>query len=359
LSLSSLAGNYRILKRLAQGADLLPVVKADAYGHGIVPVSKKLVQCGARRLAVAYVREGVVLRRAGIRAKILVITPTLPAEIPLALSRGLTLQVSTLEGAQAIARVARRLGRQGIPVHVKIDTGMGRVGFRPDQSLSDLTALFRIPEIRVESLYTHLATADWTNPDYAKKQSFLFRRVLEATGMEVCHIANSAALLTSFPLARGSWARPGLALYGVYPNPRMKRLARLKPVMQLKCRVIHVKTIAKGQSVSYNRTFIAKRTTQVATLGIGYADGLLRSLSNKGHCLLHGKKAPLIGNVCMDMSLVDATGIRGLKAGDVATLWGTEGSAVLGVEEQADAAGTIAYELLCAVGDRVQRIYKR
>lgn len=357
VDLSALKANFRVLRRLARGSGLIPVVKADAYGHGLVPVARALVSAGARKLAVAYVREGVALKRARLRADVLVLTPALPFEIPFALQHGLTLQISSREGAVEIDRAAGKLGLVAC-VHVKIDTGMGRVGFRPEKSLQDLLALYRLPNLRVESFYTHLATADWANPAYARRQALLFKRVMEATGQEVCHVANSAALLTGLKTARGTWARPGLALYGIPPNPRLKRNAPLKPVMQFKCRVLQVKTLEAGESVSYNRTFIAKRRTVVATLAAGYADGLLRHLSNRGHALLRGRKVPLIGNVCMDMTMADATRIPGVKVGDIATFWGRDGKVSLGVEEQAADAGTIPYELLCAVGERVRRVYR-
>lgn len=356
VDLAALRANYRLLARRARGSGLIPVVKADAYGHGLVPVSRALVAAGARFLAVAYVREGVALRRARIRVPVLVLTPTLPDEIPLALTHRLTLQVSSLAGAAEIGRVARKFGVIA-EVHVKIDTGMGRVGFRPEQALRDLLTLPAIEGIRVGAFYTHLATADWANPAYARRQALLFKRVMEATGQKACHVANSAALLTGLAPARGTWARPGLALYGIPPNPRLARGVRLKPVMQFKCRVLHVKTIQAGESVSYNRTFVAKRRTTVATLAVGYADGLLRHLSNRGHALVHGRRVPLIGNVCMDMTLADVTRVPGVRPGDVATLWGRDGKSRLDVSEQAKAAGTIPYELLCAVGGRVRRVY--
>jgi alanine racemase len=357
VDLAALRANYRALRARAGGAEILPVVKADGYGHGLVPVSRALVSAGARTLAVAYVREGADLRRAGLKADILVLTPTLPAEVPTALRLGLVLQVSTLSGARSLSRTARRL-RTRARVHVKVDTGMGRVGFRPEQSLADLLSLFRLEGLRLEGFYTHLATADWADPAYARRQALLFKRVLEATGQEVGHVANSAALLTGMESARGTWARPGLALYGVLPSPRLAGKVSLRPVMQFKCRVIQVKTIGPGESVSYNRTFIAKRPTRVATLAAGYADGVNRHLSNRGHALVRGRRVPLIGNVCMDMTLADVTAVPGVREGDTAVLWGRDGKAVLGVGEQASDAGTIAYELLCGVGRRVTRVYR-
>ena len=361
ISLSALGQNFHELQRLAKGSEVLPVVKANAYGHGLVPVSKALIQAGARFLAVAFVQEGVALRHSGLNCPILVLTPTLPPEIPSLLNSRLTPQVSSLEGAKALANEARKLKINNLVVHVKIDTGMARVGVRTPQALKEIAAIQNVPGIKVEAVYTHLATADWSDPKYAWKQITLFRQALEKineAGMTPStHIANSASLITYYPQSKGTWVRPGIALYGVYPNPKMKNKAKLTPVMQLKTRILHMKVLEKGESVSYGRTYTAKKKIKVATLGIGYADGLIRSLSNKGYCLIRGKKVPLIGTVCMDMTMADVSKVPGVKTGDVATIFGRDGNAFLPVEEQAALAGTISYELLCAVGERVQRIY--
>ncbi len=361
ISLSALGQNFHELQRLAKGSEVLPVVKANAYGHGLVPVSKALIQAGARFLAVAFVQEGVALRNSGLNCPILVLTPTLTPEIPSLLNSRLTPQVSSLEGAKALANEARKLKINNLVVHVKIDTGMARVGVRTPQALKEIAAIQNVPGIKVEAVYTHLATADWSDPKYAWKQITLFRQALEKineAGMTPStHIANSASLITYYPQSKGTWVRPGIALYGVYPNPKMKNKAKLTPVMQLKTRILHMKVLEKGESVSYGRTYTAKKKIKVATLGIGYADGLIRSLSNKGYCLIRGKKVPLIGTVCMDMTMADVSKVPGVKTGDVATIFGRDGNAFLPVEEQAALAGTISYELLCAVGERVQRIY--
>ena len=361
ISLSALGQNFHELQRLAKGSEVLPVVKANAYGHGLVPVSKALIQAGARFLAVAFVQEGVALRNSGLNCPILVLTPTLTPEIQSLLNSRLTPQVSSLEGAKALVKEARKLKINNLVVHVKIDTGMARVGVRTPQALKEIAAIQNVPGIKVEAVYTHLATADWSDPKYAWKQITLFRQALEKineAGMTPStHIANSASLITYYPQSKGTWVRPGIALYGVYPNPKMKNKAKLTPVMQLKTRILHMKVLEKGESVSYGRTYTAKKKIKVATLGIGYADGLIRSLSNKGYCLIRGKKVPLIGTVCMDMTMADVSKVLGVKTGDVATIFGRDGKAFLPVEEQAALAGTISYELLCAVGERVQRIY--
>ena len=361
ISLGALKSNFKALQKLAKGSEVLPVVKANAYGHGLVPVAQALVSAGAKFLAVAFVQEGVVLRKAGVKVPVLVLSPTLPAEIPVLLKNKLIPQVSSVAGAQALSKTARKAKIKTVAVHVKIDTGMGRVGVKAANAMKEIEAIRRVPGIQVTGVYTHLATADWSDPKYAWGQITRFRQALEKIKgphkVPGTHLANSAALITYYPQSKGTWVRPGIALYGVYPSPTMKNRVKLTPVMQVKTRVIHTKTLEKGESVSYGRTYTAKKRIKVATLAMGYADGLLRSLSNKGSCLIKGRKVPLIGTVCMDMTMADVSKVPGIRVGDVATFFGRDGKAVLPVEEQAARAGTISYELLCAVGERVPRVY--
>ncbi len=363
ISLKALQHNFLELKRLAGDAEVLPVVKANAYGHGLVPVSKALVGAGAKALAVATVREGVTLRNAVVTCPILILTPTLPAEIPTLLQYCLTPQVSSVEGARELAKVAKQMKVSRVPIHLKLDTGMGRVGVRVERAVREFDTIRRIPGIRVDAVYTHLATADWLDPKYAWKQITLFKQALDGfrkiSGGKTfqSHMANSAALLAYYPQSAGTWVRPGLALYGVYPNQNLRSKAKLIPVMQVKTRIIHLKALDKGQSVSYGRTYTAKKPIKVATLSLGYADGVQRVLSNKAHFLVRGKRVPVIGRVCMDMTLIDVSKVPGVKLGDIATFFGRDGKTVLSVNEQATLAGTISYELLCAVGERVPRIY--
>lgn len=362
VSLGALARNFKALQSLAKGSQILPVVKANAYGHGAVPVSKALLAAGAKRLAIATVQEGVELRRSGLRCPILVLTPTLPAEIPALIENGLTPQVSSYEGACHLSRVARKMKAGTIPVHIKIDSGMGRVGLRINRVLEEIQAIRKVPGLAVEAVYTHLATADWTDPKYAWRQITLFNKALGGVRQKLgfapaTHVANSASLITYFPQSAGTWVRPGIALYGIYPNPKFKSRVALTPVMQVKARVIHLNYMEKGESVSYGRTYTAKKRIKVATLGIGYADGVHRVLSNKTSFLVKGRRVPQIGTVCMDMTMLDVSNVPGVKVGDTATFFGRDGKAFIPVEEQASLAGTISYELLCAVGQRVPRIY--
>ena len=367
VSLKALRQNARNLTRLARPSGLIAVVKANAYGHGIVPASKAFLQGGAKCLGVAFVQEGVTLRKAGLKCPIIVLTPTLEAEIPTLLKYKLTPQISSYEGAKTLSKVAQKFGVKKVGVHVKLDTGMGRVGFQAHEIQEFIDQLLSLPAIKIEAFYTHLATADWADPGYASEQIASFddtfeklKRIFPGEPEDLnAHVANSAALLADFfPRMKGGWVRPGLAFYGVYPNERAKKRIALIPAMQLKARIIHIKELGKGRSVSYGRTFFTKGPTKVATLGIGYADGLLRSLSNKGFCLVRGKRVPLVGTVCMDMTMADVSKVPGVKVGDVATLFGRDGQTALPVEEQAALAGTISYELLCAVGERVPRVYR-
>jgi alanine racemase len=357
VSLSALKANFKALQKLARGSEVLPVVKANAYGHGAAQVSKALVAAGAKFLAVAFVEEGVALRRGGLKVPILVLTPTFPVELPVLLKNKLIPQVSSVEGARAVSKAAQKLGLAKVGVHVKLDTGMARVGLRPNEALHALEAITRVPRIKVEGLYTHLATADWTDPKFAWGQITQFRQTLEKVHrkglMPATHVANSAALITYYPQSQGTWVRPGIALYGVYPNPSLKNRVKLIPVMQVKTKVLQVKEMEKGESVSYGRTYHATRKIKVATLAMGYADGVPRRLSNKGVFLIRGKKAPIVGTICMDMTMVDVSRVPGVRVGEGALFFGKG----LPVEEQAALAGTISYELLCGIGARVPRVY--
>ena len=260
ISLTALKSNFKALAKIARGSHVLPVVKANAYGHGAVQVSQALLQAGAKRLAVATVQEGAELRTFGVECPILVLTPTLKEEIHDLLENGLIPQVSSYGGALEVAQAARKMKTGPVPVHVKLDTGMGRLGVKIHRILDEMRAIRKIPELKVEALYTHLATADWTDPKYAWKQIMLFNQALESLRQKegffpMTHVANSAALLTYFPQSAGTWVRPGIALYGIYPNPAFKNKVALTPVMQVKAKIIHLKKMEKGQSVSHGRTY--------------------------------------------------------------------------------------------------------
>lgn len=362
IDLSALTHNLGVVRRfLAPGCDVLAVVKADAYGHGAVAVTKSLMAQGIGRFGVATIQEGVLLREGGVTGQILILGAVLPAQFEDLLHHRLTPAIHEPEIAQALAA---RLGAGGAPypVHLKIDTGMGRLGVSPEQVLPLLQAEpFRGP-LRLEGLMTHLADADNVDPAYTNSQIERFQTVqaqAAAAGHRIplTHAANSAAMV-AYPSARFSLVRPGLMLYGYLSAPPRSAPVLLSPVMTLSSTVVQVRTLETGQSVSYNRAFIAARKSRIAVLPIGYADGYSRALSNRGEVLLHGKRCPVVGRVCMDMTLVDVTALAAVAPGDEAVLIGRQGGETILATDLAAGLGTIPYEILCGIGPRVPRVHR-
>jgi len=349
-----------VRQRLLSPSEILAVVKADAYGHGAVVISQTLVQLGIPRLGVATLQEGIVLREAGICAPILVMGALFANQFPDMIAYRLTPVVYDRETAAGFAAcVGSR--PEPYPVHVKVDTGMGRLGLSPDEVLSLLQSpLFRGP-LRVEGLMTHLADADSQDPSYTQTQIARFSSVvsqLEMAGLQVplIHAANSAAILCH-PSAHFTVVRPGIMLYGYHTTPLRDGAPELKPVLTLTTNVVQVRAVAPGESVSYSRTFIASRPSRIAVLPIGYADGYSRALSNCGAVLIGGRRAPVVGRVCMDMTMVDVTDIPEVRPGHEAVLLGRQGTMQITAADLAAWLGTIPYEVLCSIGPRVIRRY--
>ena len=362
ISLDALEGNYRALRAaIPAGCRFLGVVKANAYGHGAVPVAQKLESLGCEMLAVACLDEGEQLRRAGVTAPILILGPSQPALAERIVRAGLTQAVSDPALARALSDAAGRLGVTA-RVHVKLDTGMSRTGILAqdaNQAADEAAALVALPRLEAEGAFTHFANAD-SDEAYTMLQFTRFLDALEAMERRhgltfpVRHCAASAATL-NYPCTHLDMVRPGIALYGHYPDPscRENSPVSLTPVMSLYTRAVAVRDLPAGTPVSYGCTRVVERDTRVAVLPIGYGDGLFRLLSNRFDVQFASGRAPVLGRICMDMCMVDVTDLPDVRAGDAACVFGADKP----IEEASDRLGTISYELLCDVSPRVPRIY--
>jgi alanine racemase len=358
IDLGAVRDNVRAISAVLQKpAGLMAVVKADAYGHGAEMVARAAVEAGASGLGVATVDEGVQLRRAGLGAAILVLGHATEDEAETAVAHDLAVGVSRIQVARALGGAASRAGRPA-RVHLKIDTGMGRLGVAPGDAVSLGRALAALDGIRLEGCFTHFATADECDLGFARAQLEQFRGVLqrlEEAGVSagVRHAANSAAVL-ALPESHLDLVRVGIALYGVCPAPHLAGRIPLRRVMRLRARVTHVKQVPAGATIGYGRAYRAEQPTTIATLPVGYADGYPRLLSARGEVSLGGRRLPLAGRISMDQCTVDA-GHVAVQVGDEAELWGE----AVPVEEIADQAQTIAYEILAGVSPRVPRLFVR
>jgi alanine racemase len=352
---AALAGNFAELARIAGGAAaVLPVVKSDAYGHGLTLVARALRDAGAQRFAVATAVEGEALRRAGIAGSIVVLGGVYPADFDGVVDAGLAPVVWNVETARALAACGRAAGRT-VPLHVKVDTGMRRLGVAPADAPALLRALADLPGVTVEGLFTHFADAESVGGAATRRQLAVFEQLVSELAdarlrPPLVHAANSAATLSE-PRARFDVVRPGLALYGVYPCADTRAAARLRPVMRFVTRVVALRTLDAGVAIGYGGTFVTARPSVIATLPVGYADGYPRALSNRGEVVVRHRRASLAGRVCMDQIMIDVTDVDGAAVGDEVVLWGGP----LPVAEVAERAGTIAYELLTRVAARVPR----
>ncbi|MBI5238978.1 MAG: alanine racemase [Elusimicrobia bacterium] len=341
----------RFRRRLPRATRLLFVVKGDAYGHGAVQCARAAEKCrGADWLGVSSVEEGVVLREAGARLPVLVLGSLYPFESFLAaVEFGLTPTVASLDSARRLAEVARRLRRK-VSCHLKIETGMGRIGMSPAAAEAAAGYLLQTGRVDVAGAYTHFSCAE-TDRAFTLEQLRRFKRALAGLARigvspRLRHAANSAAALR-YPAARLDLVRPGLAIYGLVPG--------FRPVLSLKSKVVFLKTVPRGAAIGYGATFRAKRPTRVATVPIGYADGWTRRLSNRCSALLGGRRCPVIGTISMDMLMLDATAVPGARVGDDVVLIGRQGREEITAAEAAAAAGTIPYETTTALTSRVPR----
>jgi len=370
IDLDAVAHNLQGIKNhVGENVKVIAVVKANMYGHGVVPVARTLLENGAALLAVHRLVEGIQLRQAGITAPVLVMGYTLPAEAQAVVRWKLTPTVNEREQAEALAAAAREQGVQ-LPVHVKVDTGMGRWGLLPDETVAFCRWLVTLQWLELEGLYTHFAVADEANDSARTCTRWQLNTYLDALqdlvahniSVPLRHAANSAATLT-LPQSHLDAVRPGLILFGMLPSQEMTSPFPLQPVMTLKSRVVRLCTLPAGASIGYGCTFTTKRPTKVALAPIGYGDGYHRLFSNRAQVLIHGQRAPIRGRVSMDQVVIDVSDIPHVKLHDTVVFFGKQtgewGEAILSAEEVASWAETINYEVTTSLLSRITRVYLR
>ncbi len=369
INLKALAHNFEELKKLAtknmsHAAGVMTVIKADAYGHGMLQVAQALEQVGCKYLGVSNISEAVLLRAAGLKQKILLFESTMARDAQDIIDYQLTPTVCSMEMAHALDKYAHQVGKQ-VAIHIKIDTGMGRMGVSQSEALGIVKMIrLQCPNLILEGVYTHFPVAD-TDRDFTITQMRHFRDIVYSMENQFItftyvHAGNSMGL-GDYKSDLFNLARPGIMLYGIYPSVELRSKVNLKPVMSVKARVIFVQTIPKGQGISYGHTFKAKEDITVAILPIGYSNGYLRSLSNRAFVLIGGLRCPVVGRVTMDQIIVDVTAVtlsgRTPKVNDEAVILGEQKGEHITADELAQWAGTISYEMICALGSRLPRIY--
>jgi alanine racemase len=372
VDLAAVAHNFRLAVEIA-GRPAMGIVKADAYGHGAVRVARVLLEAGAPLLAVALVEEGLELRESGIEAPILVMGAAYGERYDLLVQHRLTPIVFTPEQIERLARAARSAGVR-TAAHLEIDTGMGRLGVAPGELPEVVEALRGSPEVELDGICTHFASADVEPRATTERQMRLFREASDALARaglapRLHHLANSAGTL-EYPAGRQDVTRPGIMIYGYSPFASAAPISlaareaasRLRPALTWRTAISHLKTVAPGTAVSYGGHWVAQRTSRIATIPVGYGDGYHRRLSGRpgfgsADVLVRGRRAPVAGTVCMDLAMVDVTDVPGARIGDEVVLLGAQGELRIGADELASRLGTISYEILCAIGKRVPRRY--
>lgn len=357
VNLDNLGYNFNKIKKIAaSGLKIMVVVKADAYGHGLVPIAQKLQECGADYLGVASIDEGIKLRQAGIGLPILILGLILKKDAAPLFKYNLAVTICNEDFAKVLNKQACIL-RRPVTVHVKVDTGMGRIGVMQDDALKIIRKIYKLKFINVEGVFTHFAFAD-TNKDFTIYQIGLFNQLISELGKEkiaipLFHAANSAGLI-NYPKGYFNMARPGLIIYGLCPFEN--RGIKIKPLLSLKTKVIYAKKVPAGYGISYGHTYVTKKNTTIVTLPVGYGDGYPRNLSNIAPVLIKGRRFTISGRICMDQIMVDV-GDLPVKAGDEAVLIGAQNGFKITAEELAFLSGTIPYEIVCGLGSRIPRIY--
>jgi alanine racemase len=345
---------------IGEGVEVIGVLKANAYGHGAAPIAQAAVQAGISRLAVHRLSEGTALRHAGIKVPILIMGYTPPEGAFKILNACLTPSVITLEFAKALSIVSRS-NNKTTSIHIKVDTGMSRYGLMPDEVLAFAKKLLQLPGLFLEGIFTHLATSELVDQSFAHEQLIIFEQVLKtlkSSGIEfpLIHAASSAAIV-KFPEAYFNAVRLGIFLYGGKSSKDFELPFELRSALTLKSIVSRVRVLPPGSAISYNRTYILKEATRVALVPVGYGDGYPRNLSNRASVLIHGKRARIIGMICMDQFVVDISEIPEVKQDDEVVLIGKQGTDFIGVEELAELANTNSNEIMTSLSSRVARYY--
>lgn len=364
IDLNNLEHNMKEIAKLCKGKEIIAVLKADAYGHGALDVARTLINGGTTKLGVAVITEALELRDSGIDTPIVILGYT-PLSFAKELIRNdIEQTVYTYECAAELSKETQSLNKR-VKIHVAVDTGMGRIGFLPtEQGLDEIEALSKLPNVDIEAIFTHFATADEADKSYTLEQIEKFNwfcDTLEKRGVNVGkkHIANSAAII-DMPDVYFDGVRPGILLYGYYPSYEVNReKLDLKRVLTLKANISYVKTLPKGEYISYGRRFHTERESIIATIPIGYADGYSRQMLNKAKVIINGQLAPVVGSICMDQCMVDVTDIGQVKEGDEVILLGEQNGVKFDAEDMAEIIGTISYEVICMISKRVPRVYIR
>ncbi|MCC8170006.1 MAG: alanine racemase [Oscillospiraceae bacterium] len=365
VDLDAITHNIQEIRKITNpNAQIMAVVKADAYGHGFLEVAKTLLENGADRLAVAVLQEGKQLRSRGVDVPILILGASSEESIEDLINFNITPSVFDYEFAKALSYVAEKKEKI-IKIHIKIDTGMSRIGFVATEDntsiVDEIVKISKLPYIEIEGIFSHFATSDESDKEYTLLQYKRFTDViqrLEERGINIPikHICNRAAIMM-YPEMHLDMVRPGVILYGMYPSDEVdKSRLDLIPAMTLKARISHVKEVEPGRGVSYGKDYITDKVTKIATVPIGYADGYIRRLAKKGKMLVGGKTAPIIGRICMDQCMIDITNVHNINKGDEVIIFGREG---VTIDDLARWLETINYEVSCLIGKRIPRIYTK
>ena len=366
IDLDAVAYNMeQMKKRIGDNARLIGVIKTDGYGHGAVPIAEMFEEMHyVWGYAVACIGEAVVLRKNGIKKPILILGCVFPDEYETMIEHDIRAAVYTEQMAEAMSETAVRMGKKAY-FHIKVDTGMGRIGFQVNEESADvIERISRLPNVCIEGMFTHFAKADEKDKTYTLQQheKFMWMKAeMEKRNISISYFdCDNSAGIIDFPDMKHDLARAGISTYGMYPSDEVDKSAvDLKPALRLTSHVSFVKEVEPGTSISYGGTFVAPEKMKVATIPVGYGDGYPRSLSNKGSVLIHGKRAKILGRVCMDQFMADVTGIPETEFMDEVTLIGKDGSDEITVEELSDLSGRFNYEFVCCLGRRIPRVYRK